>query len=161
MARMSRAWLVKSEPDAYSYEDLERDGRTMWDGVRNYQARNYMRDEMQVGDAVLFYHSNVAEPAVVGVARVASEAYPDPTQFDPHDPHFDPKASEDAPRWVLVDLEPMRRLPETVPLVRLKEDPKVEGLALVRRGNRLSVMPVDDAHFRHVLRLGGLDPDVL
>jgi len=159
MARMSRAWLVKSEPDAYSYDDLERDGRTMWDGVRNYQARNFMRDEMRVGDAVLFYHSNIAAPAVVGVARVASEPYPDPTQFEAGDPHFDPKASEDAPRWVVVDLEPMRRLPEPVALERLKEDPEVEGLALVRRGNRLSVMPVSHAHYRHVLRLGGLDPD--
>jgi predicted RNA-binding protein with PUA-like domain len=158
---MNRAWLVKSEPNAYSYEDLERDGRTPWDGVRNYQARNFMRDEMQIGDAVLFYHSNVADPAVVGVARVASEAYPDPTQFDADDPHFDPKASPDAPRWMLVDLEPLRRLTQAVPLARLKEDPALEGLALVRRGNRLSVMPVDDAHFRHVLELGGADPDAL
>ena len=161
MAAMSRAWLVKSEPDAYSFDDLERDGRTMWDGVRNYQARNFMRDEMQVGDAVLFYHSNVADPAVVGVARVASDPYPDPTQFDADDPHYDPKAREDAPRWVLVDLEPLRRLPAPVPLTRLKEDPAVEGLALVRRGNRLSVMPVDEAHFRHIVSLGGLEPDGL
>ncbi|MEJ2291710.1 MAG: EVE domain-containing protein [Deinococcales bacterium] len=158
---MSRAWLVKSEPDAYSFDDLERDGRTMWDGVRNYQARNFMRDEMRVGDAVLFYHSNVAEPAIVGVARVASAPYPDPTQFDADDPHYDPKAHQDAPRWVLVDLEPLRRLPEPVPLARLKEDPAVEGLALVRRGNRLSVMPVDEPHFRHIVSLGGLQPDGL
>jgi len=159
MAHMSRAWLVKSEPDAYSYDDLVRDGRTMWDGVRNYQARNFMRDEMRVGDAVLFYHSNVSEPAVVGVARVASGPYPDPTQFDADGPHYDPKATEDAPRWVVVDLEPLWRLPEAVPLERLKEDPAVEGLALVRRGNRLSVMPVNDAHYRHIVNLGGWDPD--
>ncbi len=158
MSRMSRAWLVKSEPDAYSYDDLVHDGRTMWDGVRNYQARNFMRDEMRVGDAVLFYHSNIAEPAVVGVARVASEAYPDPTQFDEGDPHYDPKATEAAPRWVVVDLEPLERLPEAVPLERLKADPAVEDLLLVRRGNRLSVMPVSDAHYRHIVKLGGGDP---
>lgn len=161
MAAMSRAWLVKSEPDAYSFEDLERDGRTMWDGVRNYQARNFMRDDMRVGDPVLFYHSSIAVPAVVGVARVASEAYPDPTQFDQDDAHFDPKATRDAPRWMLVDIEPLRRLPEPVALPRLKEDPGLASLPLIRRGNRLSVMPVEPDHFRRILALGGVDPDGL
>ncbi|HKI57238.1 MAG TPA: EVE domain-containing protein [Trueperaceae bacterium] len=154
---MSAAWLVKSEPDAYSFDDLERDGRTMWDGVRNYQARNFMRDEMRVGDPVLFYHSNTAEPAVVGLARVASDAYPDPTQFDEADPHYDAKASKKRPRWYLVDIEPVRALVEPVTLAALKDDPDVEGLALVKRGNRLSVMPVDEPHLRHILALGGVD----
>lgn len=158
---MSAGWLVKSEPGAYSYDDLERDGRTMWDGVRNYQARNLMRDEMRVGDPVLFYHSGTAEPGVVGLARVASAAYPDPTQFDAEDPHFDPKAAREEPRWFLVDIEAMRPLPEPVPLARLKDDPAVAGLALVQRGNRLSVMSVSEEHLRHILTLGGLDPDRL
>ncbi|HKI59299.1 MAG TPA: EVE domain-containing protein [Trueperaceae bacterium] len=156
---MSAAWLMKSEPDAYSFDDLRRDGRTMWDGVRNYQARNYMRDEMRIGEPVLFYHSGTAEPAVVGLARVASEAYADPTQFDEHDAHFDPKATPEAPRWFLVDIEPVRALVNAVPLASLKEDPGLDGLALVRRGNRLSVMPVSEAHLRHILELGGLDAD--
>ncbi len=161
MAAMTRGWLVKSEPGAYSYDDLERDGRTMWDGVRNYQARNFMRDEMRVGEPVLFYHSNVGEPAVVGVARVASEAYADPTQFDPDDPHFDPKSRPDTPRWTLVDLEPLARLARPVTLAELRDDPTLEGLLLTRRGNRLSVMPVEPEHLRRVIELGGLDPEAL
>lgn len=156
---MSAAWLVKSEPDAYSFEDLQRDGRTTWDGVRNYQARNFMRDEMRVGDPVLFYHSNTDVPAIVGLARVASEAYPDPTQFDEDDAHFDPKSEPDAPRWYVVDLEPVRSFRESVPLASLRQDPSVAGLALVERGNRLSVMPVAEDHLRHIVTLGGLDPD--
>ncbi len=156
-----RAWLVKSEPGAYSFDDLERDGRTMWDGVRNYQARNFMRDDMRVGDVVLYYHSGTAEPAVVGLARVASAAYPDPTQFDAGDPHYDPKADRDHPRWYLVDIEPVRALPQPVALSRLKQDPAVEGLPLVKRGARLSIMPVEEPHLRHILALGGLDPDAV
>ena len=159
MARMSRAWLVKSEPNAYSYDDLERDGRTMWDGVRNYQARNFMRDEMQVGDAVLFYHSNVAEPAVVGVARVASEPYPDPTQFDADDPHFDPKASEDAPRWVRgrprADAAPAGGgAPRS-----LEGGPGGRGPGAGAPRQPPERDAGDEAHYRHVVRLGGLDPD--
>ncbi|MEJ2218872.1 MAG: EVE domain-containing protein [Gemmatimonadota bacterium] len=159
MTGMSRAWLVKSEPTAYSFDDLKRDGRTMWDGVRNYQARNFMRDDMRVGDPVLFYHSGTAEPAVVGVARVASEAYVDPTQYASDDPHFDPKATKAKPRWYLVDLEPLRALPQPVPLTNLKSDPELDGMLLVKRGNRLSVMPVATAHYHHILELGGLDPE--
>jgi predicted RNA-binding protein with PUA-like domain len=158
---MPRAWLIKSEPDSYAFADLERDGRTMWDGVRNYQARNLMRDGMREGDLVLYYHSGIAQPAVVGVARVAAEAYPDPTQFDEADDHFDAKATADAPRWVAVDVTPVAGLPSPVTLARLKQDAEVEGLALVRRGNRLSVMPVELRAFRHIVALGGLDPDTL
>ncbi len=155
MNSMDRSWLVKSEPDAYSFDDLVRDGRTPWDGVRNYQARNFLRDDLKVGDPVLFYHSSTADPAVVGVAEVASEPYPDPSQFDESDAHFDAKASPENPRWYAVDLVPRAALPRPVTLAALKDDPAVEGLALVRRGNRLSVMPVDPAHFRHIVRLGG------
>lgn len=150
---MSRAWLVKTEPSAYSYQDLERDGRTKWDGVRNYQARNYMRDDMRVGDPVLVYHSGGSSPAVVGLAEVASEAYPDPTQFMPDDPHYDPKSSEDEPRWYLVDLVPVRELERPVTLSELSKEPSLEGMTLTRRGNRLSVMPVEPAHLQRVLDL--------
>ncbi len=151
---MERAWLMKSEPDSYSYRDLVGDGRTAWDGVRNYQARNFMRDDMRLGDLVLYYHSSTAVPAVVGLARVASEPYPDATQFDAHDDHYDPKATHEAPRWFLVDIEPVRELERPVTLGEMKADPALAGMALLARGNRLSVMPVEPEHVRHILELG-------
>jgi len=135
-------WLMKSEPDAYSIDDLERDGREMWDGIRNYQARNMMRDDMRIGDDVFFYHSNCKEPGVVGVMRVASKPYPDPTQFDPDSKYYDPKSSEDEPRWVLVDVDFVRRLSRTITLAELKAHPALDGMILTRKGNRLSIMPV-------------------
>lgn len=144
---------MKSEPDAYSIDDLERDGREMWDGVRNYQARNMMRDDMRVGDDVLFYHSNCKEPAIVGLAKVASEAYPDPTQFDPDSGYYDPKSDPDDPRWLLVDVEFVRKLARPIPLSELKAHPALDGMLLTRRGNRLSVMPVSDAHQDVILGL--------
>ncbi len=147
---MARVWLVKSEPDAYAYDDLERDGRSAWEGVRNYQARNFMRDEMRVGDAVLFYHSSTASPGVAGIATVASEAYPDPTQFDAASPYHDPTSPPEEPRWVLVDIAPHERLPRVVTLAEMKADPRFEGSTLTRRGNRLSVMPMDGAHLAAV-----------
>lgn len=133
---------MKSEPDAYGYPHLEADGRTAWDGVRNYQARNYMRDEMRVGDRVFFYHSSVRPPGVVGLAEVASAPYPDPTQFDPESRYYDPAATRDAPRWYLVDLVPLRSFPRMLTLAEMRDDPELASLALLRRGNRLSVMPV-------------------
>mgnify|MGYP000138554961 CR=1 FL=1 len=148
---MTRTWLMKSEPDVYGYDHLERDGRTPWDGIRNYQARNFMRDEMKVGDRVLFYHSNTQPPGVVGVAEVVSEPYPDPTQFDPSSSYHDPKATPDAPRWILVDVAPVRRLPRKVTLAEMKDDPALSDLPLVRRGNRLSIMPVGDAEAARIL----------
>jgi predicted RNA-binding protein with PUA-like domain len=150
---MARTWLMKSEPDVYGYDDLERDGRTPWDGIRNYQARNFMRDEMRVGDRVLFYHSNTQPPGVVGLAEVVSEPYPDPTQFDPDSGYHDPKATREQPRWVLVDVAPVRRLPRLVTLAEMKDDPALAELPLVRRGNRLSVMPVGDAEAERILAL--------
>ena len=144
---------MKSEPDAYSIDDLERDGREMWDGVRNYQARNMMRDKMSVGDEVFFYHSNCKEPAIVGVAKVASAAYPDPTQFEPESKYYDPKSTKDDPRWFLVDVEFVRKLNRPVTLAELKGHPGLDGMILTRRGNRLSVMPVDDAHWDLILAL--------
>ena len=146
-------WLMKSEPDAYSIDDLERDGREMWDGIRNYQARNMMRDDMRIGDDVFFYHSNCKEPGIVGLAKVVSEPYPDPTQFDPESKYFDPKSSRDDPRWILVDVEFVRKLARTITLSELKQQPGLEGMTLLRRGNRLSVMPVDEDHWDIILGL--------
>ncbi len=146
-------WLMKSEPSTFSIDDLKRNRREPWDGVRNYQARNFMRDDMRVGDKVFFYHSNCAEPGIVGLAKVASKPYPDPTQFDPDDAHFDPKSSRDKPRWILVDLTFTRRLKRTITLAELKTHPELADLALVRKGNRLSVMPVGDAEWDFILGL--------
>ncbi len=157
---MPRTWLMKSEPDVYGYDDLERDGRTPWDGIRNYQARNFMRDEMKVGDRVLFYHSNTQPPGVAGLAEVVSEPYPDPTQFDPTSRYHDPKSTPEAPRWVLVDVAPERRLPRLVTLAEIKADPALAELPLVRRGNRLSIMPVGEAEAARIVALARTpDPD--
>ena len=146
-------WLMKSEPDEFSFQDLyRRPKRTEpWDGVRNYQARNFMRDDMRPGDEVFFYHSNCEEPGIVGIARVASEAYPDPTAFDPDDKHYDPKSDQNNPRWYLVDVRYVRKLKRTITLKELKDDPGLEDFALVRRGNRLSVMPVTAEHWQRIL----------
>ena len=146
-------WLMKSEPETYSIDDLERDGREMWDSIRNYQARNMMRDAMRIGDDVFFYHSNCKEPAIVGIARVASEPYPDPTQFDPDSKYFDPKSNADDPRWLLVDVEFVRKLSRKLTLAELKAQSGLDGLILTRRGNRLSIMPVDKQHWDRILSL--------
>ena len=144
---------MKSEPDVFGIDDLEKVGTEPWDGVRNYQARNFMRDEMQIGDGVLFYHSNCKPPGVAGLAEVASEAYPDPTQFDPESKYYDPKSSEDNPRWLLVDVRFVRKLKRTISLTELKEMPELDGFALTRRGNRLSIMPVDPEHWDLIVDL--------
>jgi len=146
-------WLMKSEPDTFSIDDLKRKKHEAWDGVRNYQARNFMRDEMRVGDGVFFYHSNCAEPGIAGIAEVASDAYPDPTQFDPKSKYFDPASSRDNPRWMLVDVKYVKKLKRVVTLDELKQHPKLEGMTLLRKGNRLSVMPVDAAEWKYILGL--------
>ncbi|HSN52383.1 MAG TPA: EVE domain-containing protein [Woeseiaceae bacterium] len=146
-------WLMKSEPDAYSIDDLERDGRERWDGIRNYQARNMMRDEMRTGDKVFFYHSNCKEPGIVGIMKVASKPHADPTQFDPESQYYDPKSDEDEPRWMLVDVEFVRKLSRTISLAELKAHPGLDGMILLRRGNRLSIMPVDKSHWDLILGL--------
>lgn len=143
-------WLMKSEPSDYSIDDLERDRREHWDGVRNYQARNLMRDQMEVGDRVLFYHSNAKPPGVVGLAEVASEAYPDHTQFDPDDPHFDPKSDPDDPRWIMVDVQFVEKLPRMVGLPELREYPELSDMVLLNR-SRLSVQPVAEAEFQFIV----------
>jgi len=150
---MARTWLMKSEPDVYSYDDLEREGRTLWDGIRNYQARNFMRDEMRVGDRVLFYHSNCEPPGVAGIAEVASEPYPDPTQFDPKSKYFDEKSIEENPRWMLVDVTPVRALPRLVSLAEMREEPRLADLPLLRKGNRLSIMPVENADADRIIAM--------
>ncbi len=158
MARRPAYWLMKSEPDVFSYAQLEAAPKqtTLWDGVRNYQARNMMRDEMKVGDLILYYHSNTKPPGIAGVARVVGEGYPDPTQFDPNDSHFDPKSQEDNPRWFVVDIQAVTPLKEYVSLDDIRANGKLADMAVVQRGQRLSVQPVGSAHFREVLRMGGL-----
>lgn len=149
-------WLVKSEPDAFSIEDLIAcpGKKDHWDGVRNYQARNYMRDEMKVGDKVFFYHSNTDVPGIVGLAEVASEPYPDHTAFDPKSKYFDAKSDPENPRWIMVDIRYKRKLKRTISLAELKEHTDaLEGFPLVRKGNRLSVMPVDQQHWDYILSL--------
>jgi predicted RNA-binding protein with PUA-like domain len=153
-ARAARSyWLMKSEPEVYSIDHLQRQGRGPWDGVRNFQARNHMRS-MREGDLVLFYHSSTEPPGVAGIARVVREAYPDPTQFDPKNDHYDPKSKRDDPRWSMVDVEWVEKLKEFVPLATLKSDAELEGMLVARRGMRLSVQPVELAHFKRVLALG-------
>lgn len=153
-SRPRQYWLMKSEPEAYSIIDLEHDVSESWDGVRNYQARNYMQ-QMRVGDLVLFYHSNADPPGVMGVARVCKEAHPDHTAFDPGSKYFDPKSKADAPTWYMVDVEYVEKLPNEVTLDLLKQDPDLEGMLVRQRGQRLSVQPVEKRHFARVLKMGG------
>lgn len=144
-------WLLKSEPDVFSIDDLQRLRTTGWEGVRNYQARNYMRDVMQRGDLAFFYHSSCAEPGIAGVAEVVREARPDPTQFDRRSPYYDPDSSPDAPRWLMVDVRFRRRMKRLITLEELKGHRELAALPLVRRGNRLSVMPVTPAQWAFIL----------
>jgi predicted RNA-binding protein with PUA-like domain len=144
-------WLMKSEPEECSIDDLVRLGRVPWTGVRNYQARNFMRDDMRVGDGVLFYHSSCPEPGVAGLAEVASAAYPDATQFDPKSKYFDPKATRDTPRWLHVDVKLVRKT-RLLPLAEMRRLPALEGMRLLQRGNRLSITPVSAAEWRAVVK---------
>ncbi|MDD0814993.1 EVE domain-containing protein [Curvibacter sp. HBC28] len=148
MNSSTRYWLMKSEPEECSIDDaLAAPAATVaWIGVRNYQARNFMRDAMQVGDGVLFYHSSCAEPGIVGLARVASEAYPDPSQFDPASPYFDPKSKADAPRWLLRDVQALRKT-RLLSLAELRQHPGLAEMKLLQRGNRLSITEVSAAEW--------------
>jgi predicted RNA-binding protein with PUA-like domain len=145
-------WLMKSEPAEVSVDDaLAAPNATVaWTGVRNYQARNFMRDAMRVGDGVLFYHSSCAEPGIVGIARVASAPYPDPTQFDPTSPYFDPASQRDAPRWLLVDVQVLRRIPNLT-LPELRARPELADMLVLRKGNRLSITPVEPRHWKAIV----------
>ena len=144
---------MKSEPDVYSIDDLKRDGREMWDSIRNYQARNMMRDDMRIGDEIFFYHSNCKEPGIVGIMKVASEPYPDPIQFDDKSNYFDPKSTKDNPRWILVDVEFVRKLSRNITLTEIKAEKSLEEMILTRRGNRLSIMPIEKKHWNKILSL--------
>jgi predicted RNA-binding protein with PUA-like domain len=155
-----RHWLLKSEPDAFAFDDLWRaKGRTTsWGGVRNYQARNLLRDEIARGDAVLFYHSSADPSGVAGLARVVRAGYPDPTQFDPRDPAHDPKSTPSAPLWFAIDVQAVRKLPRFLALEELRAEPRLAGMVLLKRGSRLSVQPVSASEWRAVLALAGLPP---
>lgn len=147
---------MKSELDVYPYTQLVADGSTHWDGVRNYQARNMMRDAMKIGDLVLFYHSNCKPPHVAGVARVCKEGYPDHTSWDTKSNYHDPKSTPDSPRWFMVDIEPVIELPNTVSLQSVRDNPACENMLLIRRGQRLSIQPVEDTDFDAILSMGGI-----
>ena len=145
-------WLMKSEPYVYSIDDLKRDGTTYWDGVRNYSARNLMRDKMRIGDRVLYYHSNAKPPGVAGVAEVVRESYPDHTQFDESSKYYDPKATEEKPRWFMVDIGFVEKFPREVSLPEIRATSELSEMVLVNR-SRLSVQPVTKAEFEHVLTM--------
>ena len=156
--RARRYWLVKSEPDSFSFDDLlaSPNRTTGWDGVRNYQARNFMRDDMKVGDLVLFYHSSTDPAAIVGIAEVVREAYPDNTAFDRKDPHFDPMSKPDAPTWMMVDLRAREAFAKPVTLAELRNVKGLEKMVLLQKGSRLSVQPVSEKEFEIVCRLAGV-----
>ncbi|OAN16934.1 EVE domain-containing protein [Photobacterium jeanii] len=147
-------WLFKTEPDTFSIDTLKQQKVSCWEGVRNYQARNMMRDAIKVGDEVFIYHSSCKDVGVVGIATVIKEAYPDHFQFDPQSPYFDPKSSPENPRWIMVDIEYQRHL-RLVSLKRLKANPALAEMPLVKRGNRLSIMPVTDAQWQEILTMTG------
>ncbi|MCW8845227.1 MAG: EVE domain-containing protein [Gammaproteobacteria bacterium] len=148
-------WLFKSEPDAFSIDDLKQSKTTHWDGVRNYQARNMMRDDMKIGDLAFFYHSNTDVPGIVGVMKIVKEAYPDHTAFDPRDKHYDPKSDPDSPRWFMVNLRYLRKFRKVIPLGLLREfaNDELANMPLLRKGNRLSVMPVTEKQWSFILTL--------
>jgi predicted RNA-binding protein with PUA-like domain len=147
-------WLMKSEPEEVSVDDaLAAPKATVpWTGVRNYQARNFMRDGMRVGDGVLFYHSSCAEPGIVGIARVASTPYPDPTQFDRKSKYYDAASKPEEPRWMLVDVQVLKKT-RNLPLPELRADPQLQDLVVLRKGNRLSITPVEAKHWKRILKL--------
>ena len=155
MARAKRYWLLKCEPAAYTIEDLERDGATSWEGVRNFQARNFLRDDLKVGDGVLFYASNADPSGVTGLAEVARAGYPDPTAFDPKSRYYDEKSDPDVPTWYQVDIRFVQVFPEIIPLETLKSTPGLETMMVTQKGSRLSVQPVTKEEWEIVRKLGG------
>ncbi len=160
MPKPCRYWLMKSEPDVYSIDDLKKNKTSCWEGVRNYQARNFMRDDMNVGDWVLFHHSNAKPPGVAGVAKVCRTAYPDHTQFDPKSNYHDPKSDPDNPRWQMVDVKFVEKFKDMVTLDQLKAEKKLEGMRVIQRGQRLSVQPVEKKHFAHVLKMAAAKTEI-
>ena len=155
MQQIMKYWLFKSEPEEFSIDDLKKKHSKTehWDGVRNYQARNFMRDDMKIGDLGFFYHSNCDVPGIVGIVEVAREGYVDHTAFDPDDKHYDPKSDPDKPRWFMVDVKFVERFPDTISLQELKTNPKLADMRLVQKGNRLSVMPVEKIEWNAILKM--------
>ncbi len=149
-------WLMKTEPKCFSVDDLAKEKKqtTYWDGVRNYQARNFIRDEMKLGDKVIFYHSNSEPPGAAGICEIVKEAYPDFTAFDPESPHYDPKSKKDSPAWMMVDVKLTKKFSTFVPLSMLRENKKLQKMQLLQRGNRLSVMPITKEEFEVIEKLG-------
>jgi predicted RNA-binding protein with PUA-like domain len=150
---MQKYWLIKSEGDCYSIDNLKKDKKTSWTGVRNYQARNFMKDEMSVGDLALFYHSNSKPSGIYGIAKVVSKPHPDNSQFDKQDEHFDPKSKIEHPLWICVDFSFIKKFKNPISLVELKQDPKLEGMYIRRKGDRLSIQPVSKKHFEYITKL--------
>lgn len=146
-------WLLKTEPSSYSIDDLKRDGQTFWNGVRNYQARNFMRDEMKVGDLVLVHHSNADPSGIVGIAKIVKAGYPDFTAWDSKSKYFDPSSSPEKPVWYMVDVAFVEKFKQILSLEFLKKHSKLEGLMLLKKGSRLSVQPVSQAHFKEIINL--------
>lgn len=157
----SAYWLFKSEPEAFSFGDLMTlpGGATGWDGVRNFQARNFLRDDVKVGDGVLFYHSNAVPPGIAGVAVVTRAGHSDPTAFDPSELHYDPKSKLEQPTWYQVTIQGIQAVEPLLALPRLREEAGLEGMELLRKGSRLSVQPVSPAHWRLILKLAGIKVD--
>ena len=149
----NRYWLMKSEPDAYSIDDLQRDKVEPWDGIRNYEARNFMRDKMDIGDTVLFYHSNATPPGIVGLGTVCSEPYPDFTAWDPSSNYFDAKTDPENPRWMMVDVSFKEKFNRMISLDELKTNSDLDGLLVIKRGMRLSIQPVEQHHFDAILSM--------
>ncbi|HSI71693.1 MAG TPA: EVE domain-containing protein [Fimbriimonas sp.] len=150
-------WLMKSEPDTYSIDDLRKaGGPAMWEGCRNYTVRNFFRDEMKIGDKAFFYHSNIPPVGIVGTMEIVSEPYPDPTQFDPDSEYYDPKSKKEAPRWLLRDVLFKEKYKRCVTLAELKENPALESMLVVRKGQRLSVMPVTEQEWQIIENLPGV-----
>ena len=143
-------WLMKSEPNTFSIDDLKAVGCDHWDGVRNYQARNFMRDEMKKGDRVLFYHSNCTVPGIVGLAEVCREAYPDHTAFDQASSYYDPKSEPENPRWFMVDVQFIKKFSRTISLYEMKKQKKLEQMKVLQKGNRLSITPVSQKEFEYI-----------
>lgn len=152
----AKFWLIKSEPEVFSIDDLAKakNQTTHWDGVRNYQARNFIRDEMKLGDKVLFYHSNTEPNAVVGICEVVKEGYPDFTAFDPKDIHYDPKSKKELPAWFMFDVKFVKKFSRIISLNEIKANKKLQKMRLVQTGNRLSVMPVTKEEFEEIMKMG-------
>lgn len=152
-----RYWLMKSEPSTFGIDDLKKKRVEPWDGVRNYQARNFMRDDMRIGDKILFYHSNTTPPGVVGVAEVASKPYPDATAWDPKSPYYDNRSTPENPVWMLVDVKFVKKLPRLVSLDEIKTMKNTQDMLLIKKGQRLSIQPIDKKHYEAILAISASD----